>query len=245
MRYYKNCILENRMCINLFFVRHGMTEYNKNVIIQGQTDRSNIIDICDKPLLPNGYTQAETLVKIIIERNLKPQIILSSPLLRAYQTAQILSKKLGLDVIKNDGLKEMFFGAENEGMPVSEFKKKIFNPALKFVNPLDYTEYYVKTGKELREYHKDTNPKYDLLSHPNGETKKEVRDRAKQAIRNFVLVNPTYKNILIPTHNALLRFLMGELDVNSAQNTVGHEEIVYIQYDINKNSWKLIERYMN
>ena len=139
----------------------------------------------------------------------------------------------------------MFFGAENEGMPVSEFKKKIFNPALKFVNPLDYTEYYVKTGEELREYHKDTNPKYDLLSHPNGETKKEVRDRAKQAIRNFVLANPTYKNILIPTHNALLRFLMGELDVNSAQNVVGHEEIVYIQYDINKNSWKLIERYMN
>ena len=65
----------------LYVVRHGETEKNKYGLIQGQTE-------CD--LSKNGIEKAKELKPIV--RNLKIDVVISSPLKRAYDTASIITE---------------------------------------------------------------------------------------------------------------------------------------------------------
>lgn len=65
----------------LYVVRHGETEKNKYGLIQGQTE-------CD--LSNNGIEKAKELIPIV--RNLKIDVVISSPLKRAYDTASIITE---------------------------------------------------------------------------------------------------------------------------------------------------------
>lgn len=65
----------------LYVVRHGETEKNKYGLIQGQTE-------CD--LSKNGIEKAKELIPIV--RNLKIDVVISSPLKRAYDTASIITE---------------------------------------------------------------------------------------------------------------------------------------------------------
>ena len=65
----------------LYVVRHGETEKNKYGLIQGQTE-------CD--LSKNGIEKAKELIPIVI--NLKIDVVISSPLKRAYDTASIITE---------------------------------------------------------------------------------------------------------------------------------------------------------
>ena len=65
----------------LYVVRHGETEKNKYGLIQGQTE-------CD--LSKNGIEKAKELIPIV--RNLKIDVVISSPWKRAYDTASIITE---------------------------------------------------------------------------------------------------------------------------------------------------------
>ena len=65
----------------LYVVRHGETEKNKYGLIQGQTE-------CD--LSKNGIEKSKELIPIV--RNLKIDVVISSPLKRAYDTASIITE---------------------------------------------------------------------------------------------------------------------------------------------------------
>lgn len=65
----------------LYVVRHGETEKNKYGLIQGQTE-------CD--LSKNGIEKAKELIPVV--RNLKIDVVISSPLKRAYDTASIITE---------------------------------------------------------------------------------------------------------------------------------------------------------
>lgn len=65
----------------LYVVRHGETEKNKYGLVQGQTE-------CD--LSARGIEQAKELIPIV--RNLKIDVVISSPLKRAYDTASIITE---------------------------------------------------------------------------------------------------------------------------------------------------------
>ena len=65
----------------LYVVRHGETEKNKYGLIQGQTE-------CD--LSNNGIEKAKELIPVV--RNLKIDVVISSPLKRAYDTASIITE---------------------------------------------------------------------------------------------------------------------------------------------------------
>ncbi|MCF7930034.1 MAG: phosphoglycerate mutase family protein [Acholeplasmataceae bacterium] len=67
-------------------VRHGQTDYNANGIVQG---RVNI------PLNEVGKKQSIELANIFSKQQNKFDVIVSSPLSRALETAYIISKKLG------------------------------------------------------------------------------------------------------------------------------------------------------
>lgn len=99
------------MNTTLLLVRHGQTPWNALGKIQGCTD----ID-----LEPEGIYQAELLSKRL---NGDFSHIYSSPLKRAFQTAQILAKPTDLTPIPLDDLKEIHFGSW-EGLTFKEVEKR-------------------------------------------------------------------------------------------------------------------------
>jgi valyl-tRNA synthetase len=96
-----------------YFVRHGETETNKQQINTGQTD---------VPLNETGRKQAELAADTLTSE--KIETIFSSHLSRAYETATIIGKKIGVDeIITDERLQERNMG-ETEGLSYSDAKKQ-------------------------------------------------------------------------------------------------------------------------
>lgn len=92
-------------------VRHGETDWNAAQRIQGSTDI---------PLNDLGRTQAKQAADGL--RDIAWDVILSSPLQRAYQTAVIITRELGLDesvIVTNPELRERSYGLA-EGLTITE-----------------------------------------------------------------------------------------------------------------------------
>ena len=82
----------------IILVRHGQTEWNRNNRLNSRTDI---------PLNAEGVRAVSALaasMKISFDR------VYASPLRRAYETAQILSKRFHLDIVKDNRLLEVDFG---------------------------------------------------------------------------------------------------------------------------------------
>lgn len=92
-------------------VRHGQTDQNKKKKIQGQ---------CDFPLNEIGIEQAIN-VGNYINKNYKFDVIISSPLQRAYKTASLIRDIINpnLEVIVDAVFIERCFG-EAEGLDISD-----------------------------------------------------------------------------------------------------------------------------
>jgi len=90
------------------FVRHGITEWNKERRAQGQSDI---------PLNDFGRLQAQLLAKRIKEEEW--DCIFSSDLSRAKETAEIVATAIGLPVYTDQRLREMHKG-ETEGTTLEE-----------------------------------------------------------------------------------------------------------------------------
>ena len=86
---------------HLYLCRHGETPWNAEGRIQGRTDI---------PLSPKGFAQAEALARFF--ENDKPcaNVIVSSPMSRARQTAECIAKATGLDMVIDDDLTEIHTG---------------------------------------------------------------------------------------------------------------------------------------
>lgn len=93
-------------------VRHGETEWNKNMRLQGFTD---------SPLTKKGIKQAELLGKEL--RCRQYDVLIVSDLYRAEHTARILNQHFNLEIIKNIGLRERSFGIM-EGLTREEIEQK-------------------------------------------------------------------------------------------------------------------------
>ncbi|MFA6521993.1 MAG: histidine phosphatase family protein [Patescibacteria group bacterium] len=88
--------------LKIYLARHGQDEDNANGILNGRRD---------EPLTETGIGQANLLVQKIIDANLTFDVIYSSPLQRAFKTAQIISDSLNLPApIQLDELIERDFG---------------------------------------------------------------------------------------------------------------------------------------
>ena len=86
--------------IPFLFIRHGQTDWNLKDIWQGQTDI---------PLNETGHTQAENALSILFNKGISR--IVSSPLIRAHKTAEIINKYLSVHFSISDELKERSWGA--------------------------------------------------------------------------------------------------------------------------------------
>ncbi len=105
--------LSQGACRRVYFVRHGVTEWNKLYRYQGKTDI---------PLSAEGEEQALRVGMRLSKLSPRPSKIFTSPLKRAGLTASIISEKLGgteISVIPE--LTEIDFGLW-EGLTVDEIR---------------------------------------------------------------------------------------------------------------------------
>jgi uncharacterized phosphatase len=95
-------------------VRHGQTDWNFQEIIQGREDI---------PLNEIGRTQARQSAELL--RQERWDVIISSPLVRAYETAKTIADAVGIDTIHLDErFVERNFG-EASGKPVAQVRELI------------------------------------------------------------------------------------------------------------------------
>ncbi|BBF42449.1 phosphoglycerate mutase family [Lachnospiraceae bacterium KM106-2] len=87
--------------MKLYFVRHGETDWNVQLRIQGSTDTC---------LNENGIRQANELGQKLKDENLKVSKIYSSKQKRAFVTAETVGSYLDLPVEPLEGLEEMNLG---------------------------------------------------------------------------------------------------------------------------------------
>lgn len=158
---------------DFYIFRHGETDYNKEQRWQG----------CglNAPLNATGVEQAAALAETL--RPLGLEIIYSSELKRARQTAEIVAGKLGLDVKILPELKEICLG-QAEGLLRAEVSEKF---------PVVWEKWYC--GED--DMH---------IRFPQGESKQEVQNRMSAAFDE--LLN-TQENIIgIASHSASIRYFL-------------------------------------
>jgi len=145
--------------MEIYLLRHGMTEWNYKFLIQGATDI---------PLHEVGLKMAEETGKTLNEKGITFDRIYSSPLIRAVQSAKAVSGSE--EIITDDRLKEMSFGIlegqsvleENEGKEhFQHFKKDPvkYDEAIKEEPSLEsFEELCKRAAAFLTEKIENTNP---------------------------------------------------------------------------------------
>jgi len=93
-----------------YFIRHGETDLNKSNIIMGSID---------SPLNEQGFQQAQDAAEILAAE--KFDVVISSPRLRAQQTAEAIAHQAKQTIQLDHGLAERVWG-EAEGKPVDPTK---------------------------------------------------------------------------------------------------------------------------
>ncbi len=112
--------------MELYLIRHGETNWNKERRFQGRSDI---------PLNEKGEELA--LVTAEALKDVEFTHIFSSPLIRAYRTAEIMRRDRDLPIITDERLTEMGFGVI-EGVPsatITDILDKFFNAPAEYVAP--------------------------------------------------------------------------------------------------------------
>ncbi len=120
--------------MKVYLLRHGETESNRNCILQGWSD----IPLNDRGIELAELT-AEGLKDISFDR------IYSSPLIRAYTTAEIIRGDRDIEIITDDRLKEINLG-DREGTPIVTRDSDPDDPMYRF--EFDTGRYLPPTGGE-------------------------------------------------------------------------------------------------
>ena len=186
--------------ITLYVIRHGQTDWNIENRLQGSTDI---------PLNDVGIKQAqESALKL---KNIYFDFIISSPLKRAFETANQVNKYHNVEILSDNQLKERFFG-DLEGKTTEDLNNMNFS-----IHPLlDYN---------------DNCDKYNV---------EKIQDLFSR-MENFILdIKNKYQNktILISTHNGIAQVL--DVILNNLPKTtnlldVGFKNCEYRRYIINES----------
>ena len=146
---------------HIALLRHGESEGNLAGVLQGQSDF---------PLTPEGKEQARRLACFWQTQSVKFDLIISSPLLRASQTAEIIASVLETTVEYDPAWKERYFG-QLQGSPLEEINQHI--PPVDFFHPYDpiggdgesQLDLYVRAGYALQNLIRRPSGNYLVVSH--------------------------------------------------------------------------------
>jgi probable phosphoglycerate mutase len=121
----------------LYAVRHGETEWNLIERQQGHLD---------SPLTGKGIQQAQLLANGLAKKNI--DILYSSDLGRTLQTAEVIAKRLLLDIHTDSRLRERHLGIL-QGLTKNEFERRYPEEATRFDS--DDPDYVLPGGESLRQ----------------------------------------------------------------------------------------------
>ena len=156
------------MTAQIYAIRHGETEWNSLGRQQGHLD---------SPLTPNGVRQANLLAGGLLPKRI--EILYSSDLGRALQTAEIIAKTLSLNVCTDSRLRERHLGIL-QGLTMQQFEE---------LYPAEY------------ELFSSNDPDYIL---PGGESARQCFERCVAYAEGLATEN-NGKNILIVGHGGVLK----------------------------------------
>lgn len=125
-------------------VRHGQTNLNKNQIIQGRQD---------VPLNNLGKLQAKDAGLNLLCKNV--QLIVSSPLIRAIETAEIIAKIINYDdaIILSDAFIERDFGIA-DGKRIEDYVHNVFEQTIEGLETEEAIKHRALEGlKEICTYY--------------------------------------------------------------------------------------------
>lgn len=163
--------------MKLYLVRHGETEWNSIRKLQGQTDI---------PLNEYGIELAKITGDAL--KYIEFDYVISSPLIRAMETAKIIIGERNLPIITDDRIKEIHFG-ECEGVQIPRFSETK-------INPIWYFEF-------------DTE---NYIPAKGGESFSEIFERTKDFFDNEILpLEGRYNNILLIGHGCMNRTILNRL----------------------------------
>lgn len=124
--------------MDIYIVRHGETIWNKSRLLQGSRD----IELSEEGREAAIYRGKQL-------KDVDFDVIYSSPLSRAYETACLIRGERDIEIIKDDRLREVNFGV-NEGESAIELQKDKSNSFCKFFDdPANYVA--PKNGESLKE----------------------------------------------------------------------------------------------
>jgi probable phosphoglycerate mutase len=196
------------MKTRLIFVRHAEAEGNLSRIFHGWYDSK----ITDK-----GHKQAKKVAERLV--NVPIDIIYSSSLTRALQTAQYIADAKKLPIIRTDKLKEIN-GGDWENVPFDDIAKLY--------------------PKENYSWEKQTH----LHEMPNGESTVEFNERLLKEVDRIIAQN-LGKNICIVTHGAAIRTMLCKFygaSLDHMNNIFWHENtsVTVVDYDNEKDEYEVM-----
>lgn len=159
----------------LLLIRHGESQANLSRRFAGHID---------VPLTDLGEKQAACTAEFIIHNYLVDGVY-ASDLRRAFRTGEAVAQRLGLPVIPDEALREIFAGRW-EGLPFTEIAEKY---------PKDYHCWMTDIG------HCRTT---------GGESTAELLERVEGALHRIAQENPG-KTIVVATHATVIRVLQCKL----------------------------------
>ena len=167
--------------MKLLLTRHGETDWNLQRRIQGSTDTD---------LNETGRRQAMQLAESLLLSEDRPDIVYTSGLKRALETAEIAAKRLQIPCLIHPGLEEIGFGLW-EGLTWEQVEDK-------------YPELYqiLHTARIYR------HP-------PEGESYQDLLNRVVPALQDIIQKeggSSADRRILIVTHSAVIMSLLSHLN---------------------------------
>jgi probable phosphoglycerate mutase len=153
--------------------RHGHTDWNASHRVQGQTD---------VPLNALGRQQAVDAAELLIK--MKPDVIVSSDLHRAADTAAALAALTGLAIRYDERLRERFFGSW-QGLTMAEVAQ---------VHPAEYARW--TAGQEVG---------------GDMESLDDLGKRVGEALREAAELTSPGGTVVVATHGAAARQGIGHL----------------------------------
>jgi broad specificity phosphatase PhoE len=198
---------------NIYFVRHGQSEGNALRVYQSASI----------PLSELGHEQAQQIASRF--NNISADLLISSPYVRAYETAEYISKTVNLPIEKN----ELF--RERKRPSIQEERSK----ELEELKAIDKV---IADNWEISDYR-----------HSDEENFEDLKQRAKKAFE--FIESREEDNIIIVTHKNFLHCLIWyrlfdfnvtprEAKIITDNFVMSNTGIVWMQFDEIKKDWKIV-----
>lgn len=196
--------------VKLYFFRHGETDWNVARRIQGSTDI---------PLNTNGLVQAHDLAERI--KHLPVEHLLTSPRLRALQTARIVSHHTNWDMTLLEDLREAHMG-HVEGLTREDVIAT-------------YGDAYWANWK----CHLQESMSFGFRE---GERKQQVLERVLLCIEQFLLASQ-FRTVAVSTHGAVLRYVLSHSSNYQANDyTISNCSVFEFDFDCKTKTWKFVQQ---